>query len=180
MLPRNVIAIRKALGAATSEIVTTLTHKNSNATLLDYPPGAYTGMRTFEKLGIMDFSGHTVRLANSLQQISFLSIHDSNSTTPSNSAAYDCGDNESAAVTLGLTSLRRPTVMKEEATSLVKAGLMFYYKNQIDTLGPTDETKVTVLCTWDPKVKKNPLRYCHGIPIFFNIPFCHFFMCIFV
>jgi branched-subunit amino acid aminotransferase/4-amino-4-deoxychorismate lyase len=142
MLPRNAIAIRKTLGAAkTAEIITALTHKTSTATLLDYPPGAYTGMRTFDKLGIMDFPGHTARLTNSLQQIRF----------PSQDPLKDI-NGEATAATLGLASLRRPDVMKEEATSLVKAGLKFYYNNRPDALGPADETKVTVLCTWDPKV----------------------------
>lgn len=142
MLPRNAIAIRKTLGAAkTAEIITAVTHKTSTATLLDYPPGAYTGMRTFGRLGIMDFPGHTTRLANSLQQIRF----------PSQDPAKD-NNTESAAATQELAAWRRPDVMKEETTSLVKAGLKFYYNSYSDTLGPTDETKVTVLCTWDPKV----------------------------
>ncbi|KAG0286828.1 hypothetical protein BGZ96_009118 [Linnemannia gamsii] len=150
MLPRNAIAIRKTLGAAkTAEIITAVTHKTSTATLLDYPPGAYTGMRTFGRLGIMDFPGHTTRLANSLQQIRF----------PSQDPAKD-NNAESAAATQELAAWRRPDVMKEETTSLVKAGLKFYYNSYSDTLGPTDETKVTVLCTWDPK-NKEPTLIAH-------------------
>lgn len=147
MLPRNAIAIRKALGAATrAKIITAATHKNSTAMLLDYPPGAYTGMRTFDKLGILDFTGHTTRLANSLQQIQF-SGQDAKTSVVENNV-------EAAAATQGLAPLRRLDVMNEETMHLVKAGLKFYYKNRADdALGPTDETKVTVLCTWDPKVR---------------------------
>lgn len=89
----------------------------------------------------MDFSGHTTRLANSLLQIRF----------PSQDPVKD-NNAETVAATQGMAALRRSDVMKEETTSLVKAGLKFYYKSYSDTLGPTDETKVTVLCTWDPKV----------------------------
>ncbi|KAG0376813.1 hypothetical protein BGX24_007183 [Mortierella sp. AD032] len=152
MLPRNAIAIRKTLGTATG-IITSLTSKTSTATLLDYPPGAYTGMRTFDKLGIMDFTGHTTRLANSLQQIHFPPQDPKGSVS-------DVNDSESATATQGLAHLRRPGVMKEETTSLVKAGLQFYYKNLEEALGPADETKVTVLCTWDPK-NQEPTLIAH-------------------
>ncbi|KAG0280809.1 hypothetical protein BGZ95_008601 [Linnemannia exigua] len=149
MLPRNAIAIRKTLGTATG-IITSLTSKTSSATLLDYPPGAYTGMRTFDKLGIMDFTGHTTRLANSLQQIRFPS---QDTQCPVSNAH----DSESATATQGLESLRRPGFMKEETTSLVRAGLKFYYKNREEALGSADETKVTVLCTWDAKFQEPTL-----------------------
>ncbi|KAF9096774.1 hypothetical protein BGX23_010462 [Mortierella sp. AD031] len=152
MLPRNAIAIRKTLGAA-SEIIITLTPKTSTATLLDYPPGAYTGMRTFDKLGIMDFTGHTARLASSLQKIRF---------SPSNVVDGTVGS-EASAATRGLASLRRPEIMKEEATNLVRAGLKFYYKNLKDSLSPANETKVTVLCTWDPK-NEEPTLIAHFEP----------------
>ncbi|KAF9120456.1 hypothetical protein BGW39_011366 [Mortierella sp. 14UC] len=159
MLPRNAIAIRKTLGAAT-EIITSITNKTSTATLLDYPPGSYTGMRTFDKLGIMDFTGHTTRLANSLQQIRFPPPpqQDTNSSTASSNAG------EPVTATQGLASLRRPEIMKEETTRLVKTGLKFYYKNYEEALGAADETKVTVLCTWDPK-KQEPTLIAHFEPL---------------
>ncbi|KAG9063142.1 hypothetical protein KI688_004742 [Linnemannia hyalina] len=157
MLPRNAIAFCKTLGATRAKIITAATHKTSAAILLDYPPGAYTGMRTFDKLGIMDFTGHTTRLANSLQQIRFPGQDTSTSVVDS--------DVEAAAATLGLAPLRRPDVMKEETTNLVKAGLKFYYKNRADdALGPADETKVTVLCTWDPK-NQEPTLIAHFEPL---------------
>ncbi|KAF9149988.1 hypothetical protein BG015_008195 [Linnemannia schmuckeri] len=159
MLPRNAIAIRKTLGTASrAEIVTAVTHKTSTATLLDYPPGAYTGMRTFDKLGIMDFTGHTARLANSLQQIRF-PTQDPKIPVSGHSSV------EAAATTQRLAPLRRPDVMKEETTNLVKAGLKFYYKNRTDdVLGPADETKVTVLCTWDHK-NQEPTLLAHFEPL---------------
>ncbi|KAF9930024.1 hypothetical protein FBU30_000937 [Linnemannia zychae] len=157
MLPRNAIAIRKALGTHTPEIITAMTHKTSTAALLDYPPGAYTGMRTFDKLGIMDFSGHISRLANSLQQIRFPSANTTGSAAGSSSV-------ETAAITEGLAPLRRPDVMKEEVMNLVKAGLKFYYMNHDQALGPADETKVTVLCTWDAKTQE-PTLMAHFEPL---------------
>ncbi|KAG0072673.1 hypothetical protein BGZ90_011841 [Linnemannia elongata] len=158
MLPRNAIAIRKTLGAATrAKIITAATHKTSTATLLDYPPGAYTGMRTFDKLGIMDFTGHTTRLANSLQQIHFPGQGAETSVVDSNV--------EAAAATKGLAPLRSLEVMKEETMNLVKAGLKFYYKNRTDdVLGSADETKVTVLCTWDPE-NQEPTLIAHFEPL---------------
>ncbi|KAF8936346.1 hypothetical protein BGZ47_009547 [Haplosporangium gracile] len=159
MLPRNAIAIRKTLGAASrAEIITAVTHKTSTATLLDYPPGAYTGMRTFDKLGIMDFTGHTTRLANSLQQIRF-PTQDPKIPVNGHSSA------EAAATTQRLAPLRRSDVMKEETMNLVKAGLKFYYKNRTDdALGPADETKVTILCTWDHK-NQEPTLVAHFEPL---------------
>ncbi|KAF9902914.1 hypothetical protein EC991_004386 [Linnemannia zychae] len=159
MLPRNAIAIRKTLGTAT-EIITSLTNKTSTATLLDYPPGSYTGMRTFDKLGIMDFTGHTTRLANSLQQIHFPSPLQEGAENP----AANVSGGESVAATQGLASLRRPEDMKEETTHLVKAGLKFYYKNREEALGPADETKITVLCTWDHK-NQEPTLIAHFEPL---------------
>ncbi|KAI8597141.1 aminotransferase, partial [Dissophora ornata] len=110
--------MRKTLGSA-SEIITSLTSKSSNATLLDYPTGAYTGMRTFDKIGIMDFTGHAARLATSLQQIVFPGTTDS--------SAHEIKE-EDVAATVGLAALRDTDTMKKEATDLVRAGLKFYYK----------------------------------------------------
>ncbi|KAF9369349.1 hypothetical protein CPB97_003665 [Podila verticillata] len=169
MLPRNVLAIRKTWGSAissngshslsapsTTEILTSLTTKTSHATLLDYPPGSYTGMRTFHKIGIMDFTGHTARLANSLQQISFAP------------GGEEEGAKEDPEVVAGLAALRTHEVMKKETTDLVRAGLKFYYKQfkepAQDLLSAVGETKVTVLCTWDPK-DKNPTLLAHFEPL---------------
>lgn len=101
-------------------------------------------MRTFRKIGIMDFASHTARLTNSLQQISF---------APGGEKE---GAKEDPEVVAGLAALRTHEVMKKEATDLVRAGLKFYYKQfkepVQDLLSAVGETKVTVLCTWDPKV----------------------------
>ncbi|KAG0263018.1 hypothetical protein BG011_009415 [Mortierella polycephala] len=112
MLPRNVLAIRKTIGAAT-EIITSWTQKSSNATLLDFPPGSYTGMRTIDKLGILDFTGHTNRLANSLQHIQFL-----------NGAVGVLNDKSAEEE---LAAFKRPEIMKKETADLVRAGLKLYY-----------------------------------------------------
>ncbi|KAG0005853.1 hypothetical protein BGZ80_011465 [Entomortierella chlamydospora] len=170
MFPRNVLAIRKSLGSsATSEIITSITPKASNATLLDYPTGAYTGMRTFDKIGIMDFTGHTARLATSLQQIKFTTHADNTITTSTGTAI-----NEDVAVTEGLAQLRNQETMKKETTDLVQAGLKFYYsqlrqnlQNGELTSALEGETKVTVLCTWDAKAStvKEPTLVAHFEPL---------------
>ncbi|KAG0021236.1 hypothetical protein BGZ81_009033 [Podila clonocystis] len=169
MLPRNVLAIRKTWGSTISsngshglphpsstEILTTLTTKTSNATLLDYPHGSYTGMRTFNKIGIMDFTGHTARLANSLLQISFAP------------GGEEGGAKEDPEVVRGLAALRTHEVMKRETTDLVRAGLKFYYRQfkepAQDLLSAVGETKVTVLCTWDPN-DKEPTLLAHFEPL---------------
>ncbi|KAF9285121.1 hypothetical protein BGZ68_004136 [Mortierella alpina] len=107
MLPRNVLAIRKTLGTFT-EILTSTTPKSSQVMLMDYPAGSYTGMRTVNKIGILDFSMHTARLANSLRQIQFLGT----------TAAED------RVVTSGLASLRQNDVMKKETTNLSQQPLL--------------------------------------------------------
>ncbi|KAF9938594.1 hypothetical protein BGZ65_012579 [Modicella reniformis] len=162
MLPRNVLAISKYLGSAPDTIIT-LTHKNSTAILLDYPTGAYTGMRTFNRTGIMDLSGHTTRLAASLQQIRFPGI------SPSSSATGE--EAEDPVATKGLAALRRTEIMKSETSDLVSAGLKFYYKQLKQGLqngelpaATVSETKVTVLCTWDP-VEKQPALIAHFEPL---------------
>lgn len=165
MLPRNVLAIRKSFGsAAASEIITSVTSKSSNATLLEYPTGAYTGMRTFDRIGIMDFSGHADRLASSLQQIKFSTPASSPSPSPSaidSSSSSDDSSNgvcEDEAATIGLAQLRNEDIMKKETRNLVKAGLAFYYKQLKQNVQNGElkaimagETKITILCTWDAK-----------------------------
>ncbi|KAF9574321.1 hypothetical protein EC968_006828 [Mortierella alpina] len=142
MLPRNVLAIRKVLGNAT-EILTSTTPKSSQVMLLEYPPGSYTGMRTVNRIGILDFSAHTARLANSLRQIQFL----------------DATPQEDRAITAGLAPFRQDGFMKEETTNLVRTGLLQYYKQlkqdiptATDVAAAGKEVKITVLCTWDPEV----------------------------
>ncbi|KAF8967228.1 hypothetical protein BGZ46_000196 [Entomortierella lignicola] len=166
MLPRNALAIRKGLGSS-AEIITSLTSKNSTSILLDYPPGAYTGMRTFNRIGIMDFTGHTSRLATSLQQITFFN---SSGTTPSTSIPNQ-DQAEDPVATQGLAPLRFQENMKAETTQLVQTGLKFYYnqlrqnlQNGEQSTALEGETKVTVLCTWDAEVKE-PTMVAHFEPL---------------
>ncbi|KAF9983847.1 hypothetical protein BGZ75_004582 [Mortierella antarctica] len=153
MLPRNVLAVRKVLGTST-EILTSTTPKSSQAMLLDYPPGSYTGMRTVNRVGILDFSVHTARLANSLRQIQFLGAT----------------AQEDRAVAAGLASLRHDDYMRKETTNLVRTGLRHYNKLQqdlprdTDTAAAGEEIKVTVLCTWDPE-DKQPILAAHFEPL---------------
>ncbi|KAF9937580.1 hypothetical protein BGZ67_001091 [Mortierella alpina] len=119
--------------------------------LLDYPPGSYTGMRTVNRVGILDFSVHTARLANSLRQIQFLGAT----------------AQEDRAVAAGLDSLRQDDYMRKETTNLVRTGLRHYNKLQQDlprdtgTAAAGEEIKVTVLCTWDPE----PILAAHFEPL---------------
>ncbi|KAF9962589.1 hypothetical protein BGZ72_000009 [Mortierella alpina] len=155
MLPRNALAIRKTLGTST-EILTSATPKSSQAMLLEYPPGSYTGMRTVNRVSILDFSKHTARLANSLRQIQFLG----------GTAQEDQG------VTAGLASLRQDDFMKKETTNLVRTGLLQYYRQLKQDLArdtsaaaaAEDDVKVTVLCTWDPE-HKQPILAAHFEPL---------------
>ncbi|KAF9916333.1 hypothetical protein BX616_004033 [Lobosporangium transversale] len=184
MLPRNVLAIRRTIAGSTAvEIITMLTSKSSKAILLDYPSGAYTGMRTFNKIGIMDFTGHTNRLADSLQQIKFHALT-SRVTTPgtdtdSHNNGHDRGgdhenndinslEKEDPTITSALAAFRTREIMKLETTNLVSEGLKFYYKqakeyNSIDSAS-IGETKVTVLCTWDSGAKE-PTLVAHFEPL---------------
>ncbi|KAF9110225.1 hypothetical protein BGX27_006643, partial [Mortierella sp. AM989] len=168
MLPRNVLAIRKSLS---SEIITSLTSKNSNATLLDYPTGAYTGMRTFDRIGIMDFTGHTARLATSLQQIKF------SSATTATTASPTHDDKEDAVVSEGLARLRNQETMKKETTDLVQAGLKFYYKQLRQSLqngeltaaleGETKAMEPTLIAHFEPlkALKESRCKVeVHGAP----------------
>ncbi|KAF9184115.1 hypothetical protein BGZ51_003553 [Haplosporangium sp. Z 767] len=124
--------------------------------LLDFPPGSYTGMRTIDKLGILDFTGHTNRLANSLQHIQFPD------------GAVGTLDDKSAAEELA--AFERPEIMKKETADLVRAGLKLYYSqlkgdlSNGSTLAIQGDTKVTVLCTWDTKIKR-PTLIAHFEPL---------------
>ncbi|KAF9435946.1 hypothetical protein BGZ76_005167 [Entomortierella beljakovae] len=165
MFPKNVIAISKHLGTSASEIITFLTSKGSTTTLLEYPAGSYTGMRTFEKIGIMDFSGHTARLSHSLQQIKFKSL-----SSTANPNSNDKEEDEDAA--RGLAPFRNKDVMKKETAELVRAGLKFYYNQikkdhndgELEAPIVAGETKIIVLCTWDP-VAKEPKLIAHFEPL---------------
>ncbi|KAF9970242.1 hypothetical protein BGZ73_007086 [Actinomortierella ambigua] len=151
MIPRNVLAIRSLVGSS-SEVICKTTSKNGNSFLLEHPPGAYTGMRTIDQKGVLDFSGHVVRLANSLQQIHFHDPHTDNSTNnhPKNpnqpQDLLDQTNNHSYAgaeppsVQQGLAPFRNVETLMQEAR-LLKPGPT--------TRSILDEAKITLLCTWD-------------------------------
>lgn len=120
-------------------VVVTNTHKNANAVLLDNPPGAYTAMRTFDRLGIMEFSGHVARLASSLSQIHF---PESDRETGK--------ELEDQVVKDGLAPFRDPITLKPIMTDVVQKALRAYFGGK--DKGGVSEAKVTVLCTWNVKV----------------------------
>ncbi|KAG0325763.1 hypothetical protein BGZ99_000208 [Dissophora globulifera] len=114
-------------------------------------------MRTFDKIGIMDFTSHTTRLATSLQQMRF--------PPPALPLTGEQGESEDVAATAGLASLRSPESMKIAATDLIRSGLKFYFKQFEDSLasgelicsaGTTGEAKVTV---------KEPTLVAHFEPL---------------
>jgi hypothetical protein len=120
-------------------VVVTNTHKTANTFLLDNPPGAYTAMRTFDRLGIMDFSGHVARLASSLSQIHF---PESDRETGK--------ELEDQVVRDGLAPFRDPITLKRTVTDVVQKVLRAYFGGKDKREG--SEAKVTVLCTWNVKV----------------------------
>ncbi|KAG0205921.1 hypothetical protein BGX28_002563 [Mortierella sp. GBA30] len=136
IMPQPILAVRNHSSSTepSPDISVTLTNKDANGILLDYPPGAYTAMRTFDRVGIMDFSGHVARLAGSLSQIHFPESEQDDIE-------------EAAVVKTGLAPFRNPERLKVELTDLVRAGMKAYYKQSKEL----HEAKITVLCTWDTK-----------------------------
>ncbi|KAG0296640.1 Chitin synthase, class 1 [Linnemannia gamsii] len=134
-----------------SVVVVTSTHKNANTVLLDNPPGAYTAMRTFDRLGIMDFSGHVTRIASSLSQIHF----------PESDRVMG-KELEDQVVKDGLAPFRDPITLKTTMTDVVQKVLKAYFGR--GDKGEVSEAKVTVLCTWN--VKGNaPVFLAHAEPL---------------
>ncbi|KAF8948706.1 Chitin synthase, class 1 [Haplosporangium gracile] len=143
----------------TDPVVTvSTTHKDANTVLLDYPPGAYTAMRTFDRLGIMDFSGHINRLASSLSQIHF-------PESDREIAGEDVKvEDEERVVNDGLAPFRDPTKLKVTVADVVKKVLKAYFSGKGTGQEEFLEAKVTVLCTWN--VTGNaPLLIAHAEPL---------------
>ena len=130
----------------TPVVVVTKTHKDANTILLDYPPGAYTAMRTFSRLGIMDFSGHVTRLVNSLSQIHF---PESDRITAGEDVDVE---SEASVVKKGLAPFRNSERLKVVMTDVVRKVLRAYFAGKENGLKGS-EAKVTVLCTWNVKVR---------------------------
>ncbi|KAG0379241.1 hypothetical protein BGX24_001127 [Mortierella sp. AD032] len=134
-------------------VLVTNTDKDANTVLLNYPPGAYTAMRTFDKLGIMDFSGHVARLASSLSQIHF---------PESDRALGKDEEEEDLAVRDGLASFRDPVTLKPVMAGVVQKVLIGYFGKKENK--DVTEAKVTVLCTWDGK-SNAPMLLAHAEPL---------------
>ncbi|KAF9127285.1 hypothetical protein BGW39_005979 [Mortierella sp. 14UC] len=134
-------------------VVVTDTDEDANTVLLNYPPGAYTAMRTFDRLGIMDFSGHVARLASSLSQIHL---------PESDRAIGKDEEEEVQVVKRGLALFRDPVTLKPVMTDVVRRVLKSYFKKKENK--EVAEAKVTVLCTWD--VKRNAtVLLAHAEPL---------------
>ncbi|KAF9954819.1 hypothetical protein BGZ70_010444 [Mortierella alpina] len=123
-MPQHILAVRKHPSTTLSDspsdnISVSYTNKSANTVLLDYPPGAYTAMRTFDRVGIMDFSGHVARLVSSLAQIHFPE------SEPADTA-------EAPTVRRGLAPYRDPETLKTEMAELVRAALKAYYHQSAD------------------------------------------------
>ncbi|KAG9070095.1 hypothetical protein KI688_009426 [Linnemannia hyalina] len=145
-------------GTDTSPVViVTTTHKDANTILLDYPPGAYTAMRTFSCLGIMDFSGHVTRIANSLSQIHF---PESDRITAGEDVDVE---SEELDVKEGLASFRDPGSLKVVVADVVRKALRAYFAVK-ENGEAGSEAKVTVLCTWNVKGHV-PALLAHAEPL---------------
>lgn len=136
-------------------VVVTKTHKNANTILLDYPPGAYTAMRTFSRLGIMDFSGHVARLTNSLSQIHF---PESDRITAGEDVDVE---SEELVVKKGLAPFRDTGRLKVVMADVVTKVLRAYCTRNEAGEGDS-EVKVTVLCTWNVKVRLDVFMDVHS------------------
>ncbi|KAG0279850.1 hypothetical protein BGZ95_012076 [Linnemannia exigua] len=134
-------------------VVVTDTNENANTVLLNYPPGAYTAMRTFDRLGIMDFSGHIARISSSLSQ-----IHLPESDRDLGKEAEE----EDKAVRTGLVPFRDPVTLKPVMTEVVQKALKGYFGKKENK--DVAEAKVTVLCTWDVK-SNTPMLLAHAEPL---------------
>lgn len=146
---------------ASKNLSVSLTDKGSNDTLLEYPTGAYTGMRTSDYRGIMDFSCHVVRIADSLSQIQFsaaaaatMDKECSGQERKEEGQGEEQNNKEEPDVVNALAQFRNAETLKPMMTDLVREGLRNYYSQALEE-SSMGEAKVTVLCTWDSKVRKH-------------------------
>ncbi|KAG0050733.1 hypothetical protein BGZ83_004480 [Gryganskiella cystojenkinii] len=140
---------------STPKLIVTFTDKNANDTLLEYPSGAYTATRTFDHHGILDFSGHVSRIANSLSQLRFATPHKENE--------IEAEEEESPQVVQALHRFRNAETLKPLMTDLVREGLRDYF-GQVSEEFLLGEAKVTVLCSWDVTISC-PIFIAHVEPL---------------
>ncbi|GJJ73404.1 hypothetical protein EMPS_05762 [Entomortierella parvispora] len=143
-----------------------LTTKSANDTLIEYPTGAYTAMRTSEHRGIMDFSCHVNRLANSLSQIQFsVAAMDTEKVEQDKEEEGELEEqgNEQQEVAEALAQFRDAKTLKPLMTDLVREGLRDYY-GQVPEESTLGEAKVTVLCSWDSN-NRSPIFIAHVEPL---------------
>lgn len=99
----------------------------------------------------MDFSGHVIRLTNSLSQIHF---PESDRLTAGEDVDVE---SEEWVVKKGLAPFRDAGKLKVVVTDVVRKVLMAYFTEKENGEG---EVKVTVLCTWNVKVRLGCFHEC--------------------
>lgn len=96
--------------------------------ILNYPRGAYTGMRTLERNAIVEFDAHVKRLTNSLALLKW--------------------DHKDDHINQAMASFKDPIELKGKLVPLLKKGLESFYE-QINT---EHETKVSVMIAYSFQV----------------------------
>ncbi|CEG75524.1 hypothetical protein RMATCC62417_10551 [Rhizopus microsporus] len=98
--------------------------------ILNYPRGAYTGMRTLERNAIVEFDAHLRRLTNSLALLKW--------------------DHKDDHINQAMASFKDPIELKGKLVPLLKKGLESFYE-QINT---EHETKVSVMIAYSFQEQK--------------------------
>lgn len=96
--------------------------------ILNYPRGAYTGMRTLERNAIVEFDAHLKRLTNSLALLKW--------------------DHQDDHINQAMASFKDPIELKGKLVPLLKKGLESFY-GKINT---EYETKVSVMIAYSFQV----------------------------
>jgi len=106
----------------------------------------------------MDFSCHVARVANSLSQIQFSAAAVDKEKSEQERKEEGEGEEqklkEEPNVVKGMAQFRNAETLKPMMADLVREGLRNYY-GQVPEETSLGEAKVTVLCTWDSKVRKS-------------------------
>ncbi|KAI7879495.1 D-aminoacid aminotransferase-like PLP-dependent enzyme [Lichtheimia hyalospora FSU 10163] len=112
---------------------------DSNAFILSYPRGAYTGMRTVERTAIVEFGSHIKRITNSLSLLKFVP---------------DGQQSEPEDVTRDMELFRNADSLQERLVPLLKNGLATFKPDG------SNEIKVVVMVAYSFE-KRRPCFAAH-------------------
>ncbi|KAG0175516.1 hypothetical protein DFQ30_006709, partial [Apophysomyces sp. BC1015] len=118
---------------AAAKYKTSTSHVLPNDFVLQYPRGAYTGMRTVGRNAIVQLDSHLKRIHNTMSLMRF--------TRPGEQT-------ETEEVTSKLASFRDQVQLDEKLIPLLHAGLTAYYSQIGQTVDPSSETKVMVMIAY--------------------------------